>query len=208
MTKGLLLAFEGLDGCGKTSTINKLIDDLGDQAVTYHFPSKSARDAGLHPDLRRRARIGLFLGDMADYALTIERDLHDGKVVLLDRWWWSTVAYNSESHWFEKQHIERLVRVHGLPEPDVWIRLTAPLAVLRKRMEGEDLFERRSDEWFTRVWMRYEELARLSKTSNYLFSTTGDQEEIVTAIKALITSHSLLKDKPHPLIDVKEGWYA
>lgn len=109
-----LFAFEGADGAGKTTLVSVLKDHLdrhGIECVAYAFPGRLEGSLGKHVyDIHHdplRFRIdaivpsALQLLHVAAHVDSIGRNilptLRDGKVVLLDRYWWSTLVYGSTS---------------------------------------------------------------------------------------------------------------
>jgi len=108
--KGYLFIFEGPDGVGKTSLSKVVQEQLtlkGKDSVTLSFPGKQAGTLGaviynihhqptsfniksLHPASRQVLHIAAHIEAIQDTILPL---LKEGKIVLLDRYWWSTVVY-------------------------------------------------------------------------------------------------------------------
>lgn len=106
---GKLIVFEGPDGTGK-STVSRLVADslveYGEEIVYLSFPGREAGTVGdvvyrLHHDEMRLARapspLALQAMHIAAHIDTIEGqiipELKLGKIVILDRYWWSTWVY-------------------------------------------------------------------------------------------------------------------
>lgn len=144
---------EGLDGAGKRTLANGLIEALEAQgrSVTSHaFPRYGQN---VHADLVRDALYGR-VGDLSEsvygmavlYALDrqqaadqIRKDLETHDVVLLDRYVASNAAYNAarlhqDEHgefveWVRALEIDRF----GLPVPDLHLLLRVPVEVAAER---------------------------------------------------------------------------
>jgi len=104
---GLLLAFEGIDGSGKSTQLDLLAQWLGDRGILYERlaqPSSSKAGRILRTLAERGERLppnrelALFLRDRREQAKAIIRPLlSEGLVVLLDRYYLSSVAYKAPS---------------------------------------------------------------------------------------------------------------
>lgn len=104
LNKGLMFAFEGVDGSGKTSTMQLVAEELrlkGYDVLTTCEPTKN--DFGLKirellfnsGEISSLAEFFLFLADRAEHIKTIINPaLEQGKIVLCDRFILSTVVYN------------------------------------------------------------------------------------------------------------------
>lgn len=112
MQKAALFVFEGADGAGKTTLVSALqeyLSALGVDCVALAFPGTQVGTVGrlvyeIHHDLQRFGieaitPPSLQLLHVAAHVDVIERSilpaLREGKVVLLDRYWWSTSVYGS-----------------------------------------------------------------------------------------------------------------
>lgn len=107
---GKLVIFEGIDHVGKSTIVNLVyqkLNEMGVDCVLYQYPGKMQGTLGkIVYDIHHRCLKGL------DYPLDplsiqmlhvaahidllnkkIIADIHNKKYVLLDRYWWSTLAY-------------------------------------------------------------------------------------------------------------------
>lgn len=111
---GKLFVFEGIDHVGKTTIVSKAIDKLKENGVpcsSYSFPGKEPQTLGaLVYDIHHHSSnyfseainpISLQILHIAAHIESIYKyiipDIQAGKIVLLDRSWWSTYVYGLAS---------------------------------------------------------------------------------------------------------------
>ena len=164
--RGKLVVFEGAEGVGKTTQVARLAARLvaaGIAVERYREPGGTPlgddiRGLLLDPvsrDITPRAEALLFMAARAQLVSRIESKLREGAVVLLDRFFLSTYAYQIVGRGLP----ERLVRdanqlaVDGLT-PDLTLLLAADLDVSRARMVARgdlDRMEREDASFHARV---------------------------------------------------------
>lgn len=188
MARGYFITFEGLDGSGKTTQLRLLAASLtaaGRSVVTLRQPGGTAlgdRIRGILLDSRSEASLGpiapatemaLMFADRAQaIAEIIEPALDAGSIVLCDRYTDSSEAYQGGGRQLGS---ERILAMHtaacGNLQPDLTLLLLPSLeGSLRRarrrnqrhtRQQGldENRFERESDEFYRRIYEKYEEIA-------------------------------------------------
>ncbi len=126
--EGILVCLEGVDGSGKSTQIpliSKRLNEEGIKTSVYSYPThdqfygKIIREQFLAGkiELTPLDEVCLFLLDMAADKTRLEHDLAEGKVVFLDRYCFSTIAYQS-SRGFDHEKIKMIARdVMELPRP-------------------------------------------------------------------------------------------
>ena len=153
---GLLVAFEGIDGAGKTTQAGLLEDWLRPTAIEVvrtkeptngkwgQLVRQSASTGRLSPDEELHA----FLEDRRGHVATlINPALHKGQIVIVDRYYFSTAAYQGARG---RDPVE-LLRINEAfaPKPDLLVLLAieTPVAMQRIRQRGEldNKFEREED---------------------------------------------------------------
>jgi dTMP kinase len=143
---GLLIAVEGIDGAGKTSAAALLAQYCGERGIACVL-SKEPTSLKWGRELRRSASSGrltldeeleLFRKDRAMHvAGTIRPAMEQGHVVILDRYYWSTAAYQGA----RGADPGTIIEAHEsfAPRPDVFLLLDVPVdAGLRRiRLRGD-----------------------------------------------------------------------
>lgn len=123
--RGILVAIEGIDGAGKTTQVAMLRDALtsaGEVPVVSKEPTngkwgrvirESASAGRLPPD----DELAAFVNDRTEHvASVVAPALHDGRVVILDRYFYSSIAYQG-SRGASVEHVKALME-GKFPIPD------------------------------------------------------------------------------------------
>ena len=120
--KGLFITFEGIDGCGKTTQIELLSKDLEKAGIPYVLirePGGTVIGEKIRTILLDKANSGmderteLLLYEAARAQIVKERiipELNEGKVVICDRFFDSTVAYQGYARGLDLEEIDFLNR--------------------------------------------------------------------------------------------------
>jgi dTMP kinase len=154
-TRGLLVALEGIDGAGKTTQARELAAALSAAGVAY-VTTKEPTSGPWGAKIRASAQTGrlpleeelaAFIADRREHvANLIKPSLEQGKVVIVDRYYLSTVAYQGA----RGLDPDELLRMNAFaPKPDLlFIFDVAPavgLARVRSRGDVADLFEKEDE---------------------------------------------------------------
>ncbi|MGZ4947409.1 MAG: dTMP kinase, partial [Halobacteriota archaeon] len=164
------MAIEGIDGVGKTTQSIRLVERLtalGLNAVRFFEPTNETLEA---QQIRRTLEHGspkkptdlvdLFLADRRhDVETHIMPALLEKKIVVMDRYFLSTAAYQSDSRpWQEILEMNR----EFAPEPDINFIINWPadiaMTLIEKRDSGLTTFE--NETALINVRRRYLEMAR------------------------------------------------
>ncbi|MEI7661296.1 MAG: dTMP kinase [Bacteroidota bacterium] len=189
MKKNLFIAFEGIDGCGKSTQVKLLADYLkqaGHKVYSTCEPTRGPagsviRDIFSHrTEADHRTIAGLFVADRLDHLLNktdgILKKLEDGYTVITDRYYFSSYAYHG-THMSMEWVIEANSLSAGLLRPDINIYIDITPEISMKRLtEGRssmELYE--TIENLTKVRAKYFEAFELLKAEETIFSTDGDR---------------------------------
>jgi dTMP kinase len=162
--RGRFLVLDGPDGSGKTTQIARLAAKLrerGENVLVLREPGatpmgEAVRDLLLHADvdITPLAEMLLYQAARAHLVETVIRPaLAAGQTVLLDRYWYSTAAYQGHGLGLDPEEIRRVsaVATKGL-DPDRLILLDLPAEAGLARLKGKrDRVEGRSLEYHKRV---------------------------------------------------------
>ncbi len=164
MKRGILIAFEGIDGCGKTTQLSMLSHHLEKKGI-LHITTKEPGGTPLGEEIRRlllhmspgpvpKAELLLYLADRAQHVETVILPaLKKGQVVLTDRFYLSTLAYQCYGRGLSKEVFEVVTRwsVDQL-KPDLTLLFDLPVEELRSRLGcKEDRLESEDERFFSRV---------------------------------------------------------
>ncbi len=180
----MLIAFDGPEGAGKSTQAGLLAKKLG--ALKIREPGgtilgEQLRALLLNPESKIcvHAEVMMFMASRAQMHIEkIMPELVAGRTVVLDRWAWSTYAYQ---HLLSLSDFTQLTRfATGYVYPDVSFLLDAPVNVgmerIGKKVEqsfggGKDRFEQRPIEFHEKVRSRYLELAGLLPSVHVIDAT-------------------------------------
>lgn len=145
---GLLLAFEGVDGAGKTTQATLLqsrLQELGFEAILTKEPTDSEYGRRIR-QIAREGRIGITAEEELDLFLKDrELDVNDtlvpvlsrGGIVLMDRYYFSNIAYQGALG-LDAAKIQR-VNEERFPTPDLTLLfMIAPEDSTRRISEGRE----------------------------------------------------------------------
>lgn len=198
---GFLIVVEGIDGAGKSTQARLLYDYLCQHAIDAVF-SREPTDSVFGKKIRSLAIEGReSLEPEEEYQLFVEdRKLHvanvikpalkAGKVVILDRYYYSTMAYQGALG-LDPQQI-RMDNEAFSPPPDLAVIIDIPvdegLRRIRSRQDGApDLFEK--EQYLEKVARIFTEL-----DDNIIFRVDGRA--------SLQDVHKAIRDRVDPLLQL------
>jgi dTMP kinase len=173
--RGLFIAFEGIDGCGKSTQVWKLGKYLAELSKYNHvvMTKEPWRDANIRKMLREtddpysqaKKLAELFVNDRKMHVKNvIEPNIAGGTYVISDRYAFSTLAYQQA----QGIPIKELLELHkGLPIADIIFIVDVPAEIAMKRMKNdnkrktEQKFEK-NKEFIEKLRKNYLGLANLS----------------------------------------------
>lgn len=153
--KGILIVFEGTDGTGKSTQLQLLsryLQDKGYPVITTREPTEGQYGQRIRELYVNRSKysqdqeLELFLADRREHVHDLLAPaLEQGKVILCDRYFLSTAAYQG-ARGFDPEEI--LTLNHFAPDPDLALLFQVPLDTGIKRItsgRGDELndFEQR-----------------------------------------------------------------
>lgn len=152
MERGILIALEGIDGAGKSTQVRLLAERLRDAALTVHTTreptdgpwGRKIRQSAIEGRMSLEDEYQAFLHDRREHVETlIAPALTAGEVVITDRYYFSTAAYQGARGMDPAQIIAE--NEAFAPSPDLLVVLeldvTDGLARVDHRGQGSDEFE-------------------------------------------------------------------
>lgn len=204
--RGLLLAFEGLDGCGKSTQVRLCAEWLARRPARDGVPAAPLvlREPGGTP-LGESIR-ALLLGERAMGAVSetllyqaaraelyehlVLPALERGETVLLDRSHYSTWAYQGAGLGVDRvmlEHVTAVVTRGRLPDRVVLLAVPPEVAVARlaRRSDGApgDRIEQRDTAFFARVAEGYRQLAQADPRRFVVVDGSGPPEAVGRAVQ-------------------------
>ena len=200
MMKGIFITFEGIDGCGKSTQCEMLKDYLKDNGKDFIFvrePGGTVIGERIREILldkkntQMTARTELLLFEAARAQITdevIKPALEEGKIVLCDRFFDSSSAYQGMARGMGMDFVAGLnMAATGGLKPDItfFFDISAEEALERrgKRGEASDRIELAGLKFQEDVRQGYIELAKTSEGRVITIDATKGIEEIFEEVK-------------------------
>ena len=198
----MLITFEGIDGCGKSSQAKLLADRLreeGIETILVREPggtevSEQIRslvlDANHHDNLSHETELLLFAASRAQLVKeVIEPALKREAIVICDRFTDSTIAYQGYGRGLPLAYIRSIndLATGGLV-PDMTFLIDVPLdlAIRRRRGMGDDRMEAESRLFFSHVIQGYMAMAQKQPDRVHVIDGTDSMEDIHHSIVRLV----------------------
>jgi dTMP kinase len=195
--RGRLLAFEGLDGCGKSTQVAVLaraLEQAGHEVLATREPSDGPAGRRIRSMARSGKRVApdeelrWFVEDRrAHVADVIRPSLESGRLVLTDRYYLSTVAYQGARGLDAATILADSEAEFPLPDLAILLEIEPEIALERVGDRGEPLdaaFEQR--EFLERVAANYRALER-----PYLVrvDARGSEDTVHAAVVSCVRDH-------------------
>lgn len=171
-TQGKLIVFEGIDGAGCETQVKLLFDYLkrqGKSVERLYYPDYEGPIGRLiHQYLHKQYEFSvdiqflLYFTDFIKDREKINQWIGEGKIVICDRYFSSTLAYQGLRGFSIKKALE-LARTFKLPKPDliIYLKVSPEVSMSRKYKEKKDLDRNEADKKFLKkVWDSYEKLIK------------------------------------------------
>ena len=209
MSRGLFITFEGSEGCGKSTQVQRLAARLERESVPFLLtrePGGTAigekiRDllqfAPESAAMRPETEVLLFEASRSQLVReVIEPALENGLLVISDRFFDSTTVYQGAARRLDPQAVEQLnAFAVGDCRPDITLVLDVDVATARARMlrrarpvGAPDRMEQEPVEFYERVCAAYRELAVREKNRLQLIDGARAADEIEADIWRILRS--------------------
>lgn len=196
MKKNLFIAFEGIDGCGKSTQVKLLAENLkkaGHKVYATFEPTDSPIGSVIRNIFKHRIEAdhrtiaGLFVADRLDHLLNktngILKKIEEGYTVITDRYYFSSYAYHG-TH----MPLDWVIEANSLsaellrPDLNIYIDIAPEISMKRlgKGRNSMELYE--TSENLINVRAKYAEAIELLKFKEYIFITEGNRSpELIAA---------------------------
>jgi dTMP kinase len=168
----ILIVLEGSEGAGKTLTaraIKEALEKEGYEVVLSREPggvpvSEKIRNIVVNDEMHPITEAYLYLASRAEHVQkVIKPALYDGKIVILDRFMHSTLAYQGGGRGLD---INELRKLHDLAldgvKPDMVLFLDVPVDIGLARKQDDEIakFEREKISFHNKLHAMYQSFAR------------------------------------------------
>ena len=207
-TPGILITFCGLDGCGKTTMMKRLVQDLSSNYSIFltKQPTDFVRNSAIfrtymddpdHDAYDYRSLSLLAASDRLQHgSKVIEPELSQGKLVFSDRYFYSCLA-NLRARGFEDDRwIYEIAQ--SIVKPDIAFFFDVPVATAVARVRSRAEERDRYIDMELQERLRSEYVAICKKCNGILVSTERSEEEsyrlVKTAVEQLLNMKSFGKE--------------
>ncbi len=211
MQRGRFITVEGIEGVGKSSNIDVLVEQIqsaGYEVLTTREPGGTPvaedirtliKEHGDEPIPEIAELLMMFAARSLNVNNVIVPALEAGKWVISDRFTDSSRAYQGGGRGIPMETIDSLADwVHGDVWPDLTILLDAPVDIgmaRASRRGAPDRIEREKHEFFERVRGCYLSLAIREPNRFVVIDTTRSLEEVRADVALL--AQQLIEDNSH-----------
>lgn len=210
MKRGVFIVFEGIEGSGKSTQAELLVDALRQKNIKVDLTrepggtevSERIREVLLDSTLEEmhpRAELLLYLAARAEHVgKRIRRKLFAGEIVICDRFTLSTLSYQAGGRELPEKTVARLCKFgsFGL-QPDLTLLVDLDVREAFRRLDrSHDRLERAGLEFHEKVREAYLYFARRAPKRIRVFDGAKEKmmlhEEIKEVVLDLLTSKGIL----------------
>jgi dTMP kinase len=197
---GVFVVFEGGDGVGKTTQVDRLcswLSNQGHDVLKTFEPGDTTigamiRQIVLDPatgEMSPRAEALLYAADKAQHIFTVVRPaLERGAVVVCDRYVDSMLAYQGAGRVLDPTEVEHIARwaTEDL-RPDLTVVLDAELSVTVSAKRDKDRLESAGEVFHERTRQFFLKLAQRDPEHYLVLDARASREEIAAQVAARVT---------------------
>ncbi len=186
----MFIVFEGTEGCGKSTQAKKLADDLKKlpkKVQLIREPGTTLLGESIKTFFKDIEKINpiseLFLFEAARAQLVndvINPSLALGNIVICDRFYPSTLAYQAYARGIDKEFVTRcndLATSKLVPDLIIWLKIPIEMGLERKSEDEKNFYERESLSFHKKVYDGY--LSQERDSNNwFIVDGTASVEEV------------------------------
>ncbi len=187
--KGRLIVFEGIDGSGTETQSKLLLKKLGPSSVRIEYPDYKGEMGRLirifldrKKELSPEMQFVLYAGDMVKDKEKINGWLGEGRTVICDRYFLSTIVYQG-IRGFGLEKALGFAEDFGIPKPDIvfFLKISPEESARRKMDENGKLDRNEADTAFlSKVNSSYEKMAMDSVFGRWFIIDGGKSKEAIS----------------------------
>ena len=198
----LFVVFEGLDGSGKSTQLKILLDKL----ISDNYQVLSLREPGstkigekilnlLQSKQELTPIMEFLLFSISRSAIVHEKikpSLENNKIVLCDRYFYSSIAYQGAGRGLDKEYIDftnNLITDKTIPDIVFYLDLTWEEKIKRKGIDKSDRFEKENKIFHDKVRKEYLSLARNDSDRWVVIDANVELDEISNLIYSKIKKY-------------------
>ena len=208
----MFISLEGIEGCGKTTQLDHIsvfLEKIGRPFVVTREPGgtdigKKIRSILLDPasnDLVPTAELLLYMADRAQHINSVIKPrLAEGKIVVCDRYYDATVAYQGFARGLGVNYIRdlhRMILEDFKPDLTILLDLSPRTGLSRawqeldsgNRSGAESRFEEEAISFHEKVRAGYLEIASLEPKRFKIIDASRNINEVQTDIQAALTAY-------------------
>ncbi|MBI81496.1 MAG: dTMP kinase [Gammaproteobacteria bacterium] len=200
MKEARFISLEGIEGSGKTTslqTINKILDKQSIEHINTREPGGSSIGNELRELLLNKkttisseVELLLMLADRKDHVdKVIKPNLNKGTWVVTDRFMDSTMAYQGGGRGLEISKIELIAGALELPVPALTLLFDLPVNLAFQRIadrENLDRFESEPIDFHNKIREAYLRLAEKNKDRIVIIDSSKSLKEVSAQVKKAI----------------------
>lgn len=185
--KGIFVAFEGIDGCGKSTQIRKLVNHIFEKSKYHHIilTRNPYKDVNIRkiltedndPLTQAEKLADLFINDRKkQVGELVKPNLEMGHFVISDRYKLSTITYQAA----QGLKMEDLIKRHeDLPIPNITFIIDVSPEVATERMKKEDVTIRGKEHKFEANLDFVKKLRENHHKAKEIFEKSGEKVFII-----------------------------
>lgn len=139
---GMIICIDGLDGAGKNTQsllLQKKLKKMGYSVSLHSYPDYESRYGKIIKEhLTKKITLNvyefflMFVADMIKDKVTVDDEVKKGNIVIMDRYFTATVAYQSAGG-FDFEKAKAIENIVGLTPPSIVFYLHVPVEVSQER---------------------------------------------------------------------------
>ena len=199
MKKGLFIVIDGIDGSGKSEIVKMLHNYLFSKHKKYRILTTREPTHGKHgsriremlreekyPETSNKELLGLFIKDRAEHLKnTIEpflrkSDRHELNILLCDRYYYSTIAFQSAQGLNTK---EIIAKNKGFREPDIAFILDVDPKIALQRIKHRQKEKFEQLEFMERIRASFLKMPKLLKDNIRIIDSNKSLKKVFESVK-------------------------